>query len=203
MSRQQTNKKTTRLVALSLIIYIVLFGGVYLYMSGNMEKLFSGFTLSEKMPVEEEEKEQRGVVNREQMERQLEEQITMDDDKSDELLLEEVRYLAHKFFEDEAEKVFDLEVDRSLLDWMTLKVDKIENPNLQIKANEHSLAMSTLYSLMKAMQIYQKDEGMLDYVDDKKLGYIEDDIKYLREFNEDYAKIAEKELEKLEEALDQ
>lgn len=213
VSQQQKKKKTTKLVALSLVIYIVIFGGVYLFMSGNMKDMISAFKPSEKVPVVENPKEEEpkneekpkneDVKDPEQMKAQLEEQISMDDHKSDALLVEEIKYLQSKFFKDEKQTKYDDEADDLLLPWIALKLDRIEDSDMKVEANEYYMSIMGLHTFMKQMDTYQSDESMLEYVDEKKMGYFEDDLKYLEKLNKDYAKMAEEELKKLKKLLDQ
>lgn len=225
VSQQQKKKKTTKLVALSLVIYIVIFGGIYLFMSGNMKDMISAFKPSEKVPVVENQKEEEpkhedelkneeepeneekpkheDVKDLKQMQAQVEDQISMDESKSDALLVEEMKYLQSKFFKDEKQTKYNDEADDLLLPWMALKLENIEDPDMKVEANEYYMAIMSLHIFMKQVDRYQSDESLLDYVDERKIKSFEDELEYLEKLNKGYAKMAEEELKKLKKLLDE
>ena len=211
MSKQSKNKSPAKLVGLALLIYLLLFGGIYLYMSGNLGKVLSVFQANEQQSSEESSEKRSDKPSKkpstskvdETVQYPIEEQIHMDDGKSDEVLDAEVDYLIQLFFEDEEQTVMNFEADEHLLGWIDLKRYQIEDDELRREVERKALDLQVLYGTIDIYHRYLNEPRMIEYLDDKRFESYERDLEFLAERNEAYANIAKAELKKLKEVYEE
>ena len=211
MSKQSKKKSPAKLVGLALLIYLLLFGGIYLYMSGNLGKVLSVFQANEQQSSEESSEKPSDKPSKkpstskadETVQYPIEEQIHMDDGKSDEVLDAEVDYLIQLFFEDEEQTVMNFEADEHLLGWIDLKRYQIEDDELRREVERKALDLQVLYGTVDIYHRYLNEPRMVEYLDDKRFESYEKDLEFLAERNEAYANIAKAELKKLKEVYEE
>lgn len=211
MSKQSKKKSPAKLVGLALLIYLLLFGGIYLYMSGNLGKVLSVFQANEQQSSEESSGKPSDKPSKkpstskadETVQYPIEEQIHMDDGKSDEVLDAEVDYLIQLFFEDEEQTVMNFEADEHLLGWIDLKRYQIEDDELRREVERKALDLQVLYGTIDIYHRYLNEPRMVEYLDDKRFESYERDLEFLAERNEAYANIAKAELKKLKDVYEE
>lgn len=211
MSKQSKKKSPAKLVGLALLIYLLLFGGIYLYMSGNLGNVLSVFQANEQQSSEESSEKPSDKPSKkpstskadETVQYPIEEQIHMDDGKSDEVLDAEVDYLIQLFFEDEEQTVMNFEADEHLLGWIDLKRYQIEDDELRREVERKALDLQVLYGTIDIYHRYLNEPRMVEYLDDKRFESYERDLEFLAERNEAYANIAKAELKKLKDVYEE
>lgn len=195
MSKQAKKKSSARVIILALGIYMLIFGGIILYFSGNFDRVLSFFTPSDQV-------EDKVSVNLESVQYSIEEQLQMDEGKSDAELVAEVDYLIDQFFEDEAQKTIKAGDNEVLLGWLAVKSAQIKDPVKKREAEDQTLNITLLNIHVNTIAMYFEEESMLEHITSEELDHYNDTVAYLNSRNPAYGKIAKKESEKLQKAFE-